>query len=78
MQVRNEDISEAHMFLMLPTTEGQKAYQELESRFLTMNFEELFQKMEPVYAEVELPRMKMEFQTNLKGALEDIGMKYSH
>jgi len=72
--VRNEDISEAHMFLMLPTTEGQKAYQELESRFLTMNFEELFQKMEPVYAEVELPRMKMEFQTNLKGALEDIGI----
>jgi len=72
--VRNEDISEAHMFLMLPTKTGQAAYQELESKFLTTNFEELFQKMEPVYAEIELPRMKMEFQTNLKGVLKDIGI----
>ena len=61
------------MFLMLPTKAGEAAYQELESKFLTTNFEELFQKMEPVYAEIELPRMKMEFQTNLKGVLKDIG-----
>jgi len=72
--IRNEDISEAHMFLLLPTKTGQEAYQELESKFLTANFEDLFQKMEPVYAEIELPRMKMEFQTNLKGALKDIGI----
>lgn len=71
---RNEDISEAHMFLMLPTKTGKEAYEELESRFLTTNFEELFQKMEPVYAEIELPRMKMEFQSNLKTVLEDIGI----
>jgi len=72
--VRNEDISEAHMFLLLPTEEGEEAYQELESRFSKTNFEDVFQKMEPVYAGIELPRMKMEFQTNLKGPLENIGI----
>ena len=65
------------MFLMLPTKTGKEAYEEMESRFLTTNFEELFQKMEPVYAEIELPRMKMEFQSNLKTVLEDIGRNNS-
>eukprot|EP00091_Calanus_sinicus_P023914 TRINITY_DN8321_c0_g1_i4.p1 TRINITY_DN8321_c0_g1~~TRINITY_DN8321_c0_g1_i4.p1 ORF type:complete len:474 (-),score=124.60 TRINITY_DN8321_c0_g1_i4:74-1495(-) len=72
--LRNEEISEAHMFLMMPTKTGKEAYEELESKFLTLNFEEIFQKMEPVYAEIELPRMKMEFQSNLKKVLEDIGI----
>ena len=72
--VRNEEISEAHMFLMLPTKEGKEAYEELERKFLTLNFEEIFQKMEPAYADIELPRMKMEFQSNLKEALQNIGM----
>ena len=62
------------MFLMMPTKTGKEAYEELESKFLTLNFEEIFQKMEPVYAEIELPRMKMEFQSNLKKVLEDIGI----
>jgi len=73
--VRNEDISEAHMFLMMPTATGQEAYEELERKFLTLNFEDIFQKMEPAYAEIELPRMKMEFQSNLKEVLADIGIK---
>jgi serine protease inhibitor len=59
---------------MMPTKAGKEAYEELESKFLTLNFEEIFQKMEPVYAEIELPRMKMEFQSNLKKVLEDIGI----
>ena len=62
------------MFLMMPTKTGKEAYEELESKFLTLNFEEIFQKMEPVYAEIELPRIKMEFQSNLKKVLEDIGI----
>ena len=37
--VRNEDISEAHMFLMRPTEEGQAAYDQLERSFSTLNFE---------------------------------------
>ena len=74
ISVRNEEISEAHMFLMLPTKEGKEAYEELEKKFLTLNFEEIFQKMEPAYADIELPRMKMEFKSNLKKALENIGM----
>jgi len=72
--IRNEEISEAHMFLMLPTKEGREAYEELEKKFLTLNFEEIFQKMEPAYADIELPRMKMEFQSNLKEALQNIGI----
>ena len=43
-------------------------------QFLTLNFEEIFQKMEPAYADIELPRMKMEFQSNLKEALQNIGI----
>eukprot|EP00092_Neocalanus_flemingeri_P102983 GFUD01131729.1.p1 GENE.GFUD01131729.1~~GFUD01131729.1.p1 ORF type:complete len:527 (+),score=142.23 GFUD01131729.1:57-1637(+) len=72
--VRNEDISEAHMFLMMPTKTGKEAYEELETKFLTLNFEEIFQKMEPAYAGIELPRMQMEFQSNLKKVLEEIGI----
>jgi len=72
--VRNEEISEAHMFLMMPTKTGKEAYEELETKFLTLNFEDIFQKMEPNYAQIELPRMQMEFQSNLKKVLEDIGI----
>merc|ERR1712123_311923 len=35
--VRNEEISEAHMFLMMPTKTGKEAYEELEIKFLTLN-----------------------------------------
>jgi len=72
--VRNEEISEAHMFLMMPTKTGKEAFEELEKKFLTLNFEDIFQKMEPAYAEIQLPRMKMEFQSNLKKVLEEIGI----
>lgn len=72
--VRNEEISEAHMFLMRPTEEGQAAYQQLERTFSTLNFEDIFQSMEPSYGEIEVPRMKMEFQANLREALKDIGI----
>ena len=71
--LNNSGISEAHMFLMLPTEESPAAYANLETTFATLDFEEVFQKMEPVYAEIEMPRMKMEFQTNLKEVFEDIG-----
>ena len=37
--VRNEEISEAHMFLMRPTEEGQAAYDQLERSFSNLNFE---------------------------------------
>jgi len=72
--LRNEEISEAHMFLILPTEEGQEAYEALESKFTALQFQDIFQRMEPAYAEIELPRMKMEFAANLKGHLEDIGI----
>jgi len=72
--VRNEEISEAHMFLIRPIEDGQEAYETLESKFTSLHFQDVFQKMEPAYAEIELPRMKMEFQANLKDYLADIGI----
>merc|ERR1719483_1880230 len=72
--IRNEDISEAHMFLILPTVEGKEAYEQLEKKFLTMDFEYIFNRMNPIYGELELPRMKMEFQANLRPNLEKIGI----
>ena len=65
------------MFLMMPTKTGKEAFEELEKKFLTLNFEDIFQKMEPAYAEIQLPRMKMEFQSNLKKVLEEIGNDFN-
>lgn len=63
------------MFLIRPTEEGPDAYNELEAKFTALQFQEIFQLMEPAYGEIELPRMKMEFQANLKDALQDIGVR---
>jgi len=71
---RNEEISEAHMFLIRPTRPGLEAFQALEQAFTALQFQDIFQKMEPAYAEIELPRMTMEFQANLKHVLADIGI----
>jgi len=72
--VRNAEISEAHMFLILPTTPGQKAFEDLESSLVGADFEEIFNKMKPVYGDLELPRMRLEFQDNLKPTLEKLGI----
>jgi serine protease inhibitor len=70
---RSEEISEAHMFLVKPTTGGEAAYTQLERSFSRLHFQEIFQRMQPVYGLVELPRMKMEFQANLRDVLGDMG-----
>merc|ERR1712025_909286 len=72
--VRNAEISEAHMFLILPTTPGQKSFEDLESSLVRADFEEIFNKMKPVYGDLELPRMRLEFQDNLKPTLEKLGI----
>ena len=87
----NEEISEAHMFLMRwlsfskyftikqdlfsprPSQEGKAAFEELERTFASLDFEEIFQKMEITNAGLELPKMKLDFSANLKPALQDIG-----
>ena len=63
------------MFLLMPTNEGKEAFEAIEKKFSSFNFQDIFQKMEPYYADIELPRMKMEFETNLKESLEKIGKK---
>jgi len=73
--VKNEEISEAHMFLILPHGEGEDEYNKLENTFHTLNWEEVFKRMEPVYAGVQVPRMKIEFQTNLAPILADMGLE---
>jgi len=70
----NEEISEAHMFLMRPSEEGEAAFEELERTFATLDFNDVFQKMEITNAGLELPRMKLDFSANLKTPLEDIGI----
>lgn len=72
--VRNEEISEAHMFLMLPTKKGKRAFETLESKLQTLNFQEIFEKMEVVFGDVLLPRMEMEFTANLGPFLSGIGI----
>merc|ERR1711981_951236 len=72
--VRNEEISEAHMFLMLPTSQGKTAFEELEAKLPNINFEEIFQKMEVVFGDILLPRMEIEFTANLGPYLEGIGI----
>jgi len=73
--VRNEEISEAHMFLILPNQPGEEAFLEVENRLTTLDWEDVFQRMQPVYGEFLLPRIKMEFQTNLAATLANLGLK---
>ena len=73
--VRNEEISEAHMFLMLPTKTGRDAFEDLERKLPSLNFEEIFEKMEVVFGDILLPRMEMEFTANLGPFLSGIGEK---
>jgi len=72
--IRNEEISEAHMFLMLPTGKGKGAFEEVERKLPSLNFEEIFEKMEVVFGDVLLPRMEMDFTTNLGPFLSAIGI----
>lgn len=73
--VRNEEISEAHMFLMLPTKQGREAFEELEAKLPSLNFEEIFEAMDVVFGDILLPRMEIEFSTNLGPYLAEIGIK---
>ena len=50
-----------------------QAFEELERTFASLDFEEIFQKMEITNAGLELPKMKLDFSANLKPALQDIG-----
>ena len=75
--VRNEEISEAHMFLMLPTGKGKGAFEEVERKLPGLNFEEIFEKMEVVFGDVLLPKMEMDFTTNLGPFLSAIGQLHS-
>lgn len=69
-----EDISEIHMFVILPTVAGEAAFTQLESTLPDLNFQDLFSRMEPTYADFELPKMKLEFSANLKESLESLGI----
>ena len=61
------------MFLMLPTQKGRKAFEELEGKLPSLNFEEIFDAMEVVFGDILLPRMEIEFSTNLGPYLAKIG-----
>ena len=65
------------MFLMLPTKTGRDAFEDLERKLPSLNFEEIFEKMEVVFGDILLPRMEMEFTANLGPFLSGIG-KESH
>merc|ERR1719244_1936951 len=73
--IRNEEISEAHMFLMLPTEKGRKEFEELEAKLPSLNFEEIFDAMDVVFGDVLLPRMEIEFSANLGPHLAQIGIR---
>jgi len=72
--VRNEEISEAHMFLMLPTKQGKGAFEHLENQFSNLEFQSIFEKMQPVFGDILLPRMEMDFTANLGPYLARIGI----
>ncbi|XP_023328503.1 serpin B4 isoform X2 [Eurytemora carolleeae] len=73
--IRNEEISEAHMFFVLPTREGEEEYKNLEQKMTNMDWEDVFNRMDQVYGEIQIPRMKMEFQANLAPTLSNLGLK---
>ena len=71
--VRNEEISEAHMFLILPSHEGQEEFEKLEKTLLTLDFPDIFDRMGVVFGDVLLPRMELKFSTNLGSYFSQIG-----
>ena len=71
--VRNEEISEAHMFLILPSHEGQAQFEALEAKLRTLDFPDIFQRMGVVFGDVLLPRMELKFSANLGPYLSSIG-----
>ena len=72
--VRNEEISEAHMFLILPSGEGKEAFEAVERKLQVLNFEEVFDRMGVVFGDILLPRMEMDFSANLGPFLADLGI----
>jgi len=72
--VRNEEISEAHMFLILPSHEGQEEFEKLEKTLLTLDFPDIFDRMGVVFGDVLLPRMELKFSTNLGSYFSQIGI----
>lgn len=72
--VRNEEISEAHMFLILPSREGKEAFEAVERKLQILNFEEVFDRMGVVFGDIFLPRMEMDFSANLGPFLADLGI----
>ena len=47
------------MFLILPSKEGKESFEAVERKLLTLNFEEVFDKMGVVFGDILLPRMEM-------------------
>lgn len=70
-----EGFSEAHMFLIQPIQSGADAFLAVEKQLDSLDWEEVFEKMSPVFGEIHLPRMKMEFQANLADYLAELGLK---
>ena len=64
------------MFLMLPTRKGKEAFETLENQLPNLDFEQMFEKMQPVFGDILLPRMEMEFTANLGPYLSGIGNIY--
>merc|ERR1719427_141064 len=73
--VRNEEISEAHMFLILPHESGEQAFLKVEQNLIDLDWQSVFEKMDLVYGNIQLPRLMMEFQTNLAPILSNMGME---
>ena len=71
---KNEDISEAHMFLILPSKEGKQEFEMLERKLLNLNFPDIFVRMGVVFGDILLPRMELKFSTNLGSFLSSIGI----
>ena len=71
--VRNEEISEVHMFLILPSHEGKEEFEKLEKTLLTLDFPDIFDRMGVVFGDVLLPRMELKFSTNLGSYFSQIG-----
>ena len=71
--MKNEEISEAHMFLILPSKEGKEEFEMLERKLLSLDFPDIFERMGVVFGDILLPRMELEFSANLGSFLSTIG-----
>ena len=72
--MKNEEISEAHMFLILPSKEGKEEFGMLERKLLSLDFPDIFERMGVVFGDILLPRMELEFSANLGSFLSTIGL----